>query len=200
MPQKFAQCLLWVDLETTQLPGPKNDYSNVHILEVAFLLTDFDLEPYEGYHEAIKMTKAAADSLRANAFTREMHTKNGLIKDCVASTVTLEEAEREVIQMIQERTSFDKGEIMLAGSGNAAFDRPVINQWMPELATWLTYYPFDIGVDRRVGKILAGQDVINIPSASVGYGEAKVHRAWNDVQAHLEEAKRKRTWYRGVTA
>jgi len=197
---KSAQCLLWVDLETTQLPGPKNDYSDVHILEVAFILTDFDLKPYEGYHEAIKLTKPAADSLRRNDFTREMHAKNGLIRDCRDSTVTLEEAEAEVIQMIKDKTTFDKGEIMLAGSGNAAFDRPVLNQWMPNLVSYLTYYPFDIGVDRRVGSILAGQEVINVPAASTGSGGAKVHRAWNDVQAHIEEARRKREWYRTVTA
>ena len=101
--------------------------------------------------------------------------------------------------MMQEKTSFEKGEFLLAGSGNAAFDRPVLNQWMPELVSWLAYYPFDIGVDRRVTKILAGQDVINIPSASAGFGDAKVHRAWNDVQAHIEEAKRKRDWLRSVT-
>ena len=198
MPQKFAQCLLWVDLETAGLPGPRNDYSVVPIMEAAFLLTDFDLQPFQGYHESIKMTKYTADLLRANEYVREMHTKNGLIQDCVKSIVTVEEVEQEVISIIKEFTTFDKGEIMLAGSGNAAFDRPVINQWMPELASWLAYYPFDIGVDRRVGKILAGRDVINIPSASVGYGDAKVHRAWNDVQAHLEEAKRKRAWYRSV--
>lgn len=195
MPRKFAQCLLWVDLETPGLPGPKNDYTIVPIMEVAFLLTDFDLEPYEGYHEAIKMDRHTANILKGNDYVRDMHTKNGLIKDCIASSVTIEDAEREVIQMIQDRTSFDKGEIMLAGSGNAAFDRNVINQWMPELATWLAYYPFDIGVDRRVTNILAKGDVINIPSASVGYGDAKVHRAWNDVQAHLEEANRKKAWF-----
>ena len=197
---KYAQCLLWVDIETPVLPGPKNDYSVTPPMEVAFLLTDFDLEPYEGYHEAIKLTRQMADILRGNEYTREMHRKNGLIQDCRDSTVTVEDAEREVIQMIRERTSFDKGEIMLAGSGVAAFDRPLINYWMPELASWLAYYPFDIGVDRRVAKILAGQDVINVPSASAGFGDAKVHRAWNDVQAHLEEAKRKRAWYRQVTS
>jgi len=200
MPKKYAQCLLWCDLETTQLPGPKNDYSNVHVLEVAFLLTDFDLKPYQGYHEAIKMTRGAADSLRGNEFTKDMHTKNGLIKDCLASTTTIEDAEAEVIAMMEEWTTFDPGEFMLAGSGNAAFDRPVINQWMPTLASWLTYYPFDIGVDRRTTSILAGGDVINVPADSAGFGEAKLHRAWNDVEAHVEEAKRKRAWLREAVA
>ncbi len=193
---KYAQCLLWCDLETTTLPIG-NDYSGVHILEVAFIITDFDLKPYAGYHESIKMTKAAADSLRANDYTRKMHTENGLIKDCLASTTTLGMAEEEVISLIKEWTSFDKGEIMLAGSGNAAFDRPVIKEHMKELDSWLAYYPFDIGVDRRVGKILAGKDVINVPNES--YGDAKLHRAWADVSAHLKEAERKREWYRSVT-
>lgn len=193
---KYAQCLLWCDLETTTLPVG-NDYSGVHVLEVAFILTDFDLEPYEGYQESIKMTRAAADSLRANDYTKKMHTENGLIKDCIASTVTLAEAEAEVIRMIEEKTTFEPGEIMLAGSGIAAFDRPVIKHWMPKLDRWLAYYPFDIGVDRRVTKILAGKDVINIPNES--YGDTKAHRAWADVQAHLEEAKRKREWFRSVT-
>lgn len=194
---KYGQCLLWVDLETTSLPVG-NDFSGVHILEVAFILTDFDLKMYDGYYEAIKMTRPAADALKANDYTREMHTKNGLIKDCIASQVTLAEAEQNVLQMMREKTSFDKGEFLLAGSGSAAFDRPAIKEHMRELDSWLAYYPFDIGVDRRVTKILAGQDVINIPADSAGFGDAKLHRAWNDVQAHIEEARRKREWLRSV--
>lgn len=198
MPQKYAQALLWTDFETTDLPRG-NDYSTAHVMEVAVVVTDFSLTPITGgYHEAIKFTRDAVESLRGNEYTREMHKKNGLIEDCKKSTFTLGMVEETIVKILQEETSFEPGEFMIAGSGVAAFDHPLIKHWMPNLAKWLAYYPFDIGVMRRTSKILAGnRDVVNIPSAS--YGDAKAHRAMDDVKAHLEEAKRFQTWFHSVT-
>jgi oligoribonuclease (3'-5' exoribonuclease) len=195
---KSAQCLVWVDAETTDLPKG-NDFSDVHVLEVAAIVTDFDLEKYAGFHSPIKLTKAAADSLRANDYTREMHQKNGLIRDCAGEDASdLASVEAQIIQMLKDKTTFDKGEFMLAGSGVASFDFPLIKAKMPELASWLTYYTFDIGVMRRTANILAGKNVVN-PIPRSYDNDVKEHRAWDDVLAHIEEAERFRTWFRSVS-
>lgn len=195
--RRYAQALAWVDIETTGLPNG-NDFSDVHILEVAVLVTDFDLQPLGGYHEAVKLTRAGADALRGNPEVLGMHRKNGLIVDSKNSEFTLADVEKEIIKLLKETTSFDKGEFMIAGSGVAAFDFPLIKDKMPEFASWLAYYPFDIGIMRRTARILSGgKDIVNPTVKS--FGAEKLHRAWEDVKAHVDEAKEYQAWFRSVT-
>lgn len=194
---KYINALAWCDLETTQLPEPDVerevvDYSNLHILEVAVLVTDLDLQPISGYHEVVRMTRGAANSLKKNDFVRDMHTKNGLILDSVKGETakTLAEIDADVDQLLQETTSFDRGEIAIAGSGVARFDHPIIDVKMPSFARWLHYAEIDIGILRRVTTMFNhGEAVVNpVPESS--RDGVKTHRAWDDVQAHLKEAER----------
>lgn len=197
MAFKYAQQLAWIDVETDGLPEG-DDFSTVNVLEFAMIVTDFDLEPQTGYTEVVKLTKAGADRIRANDVVKDMHMTSGLIKDSAAGTFTLAEVEEQAIETLKTKTSFEKGQFMIAGSGVAAFDFPLIKQKMPELAKWFAYYPFDIGIFRRVSKIMAGRDIINPNTAS--YGESKAHRALADVQAHMEEAGKYRDWIRAATS
>lgn len=194
---KSPQALFWVDLETTGLPVG-NDFSSsiLSIMEVAVIVTDFDLTPYAGYTETIKLTKTAIEQLRANEYVRDMHKGSGLTRACVESTFSVADAESEIISMLRTATTFDKGEFMIAGSGVAQFDFPLIKEQMPELASWFAYYPFDIGIERRVSKILAGRDLVNPTAGS--YGASKAHRAEADVRAHIEEAGKYREWLRSL--
>lgn len=192
---KFPQALAFLDLETDGLPV-HNDYSMVNVLEIAVIVTDFDLQPMAGMSTVIKLTKEAVARLKANEFVLNMHKANGLIKESAASTVTLAEAEAEVIAVFKEATTFDKGEFMIAGSGVASFDFPLIKQQMPELASWFAYYPFDMGIQRRVTKILAGRDVVNPSNPTTGDGAA--HRALNDVNWAIADAGKYREWLRSI--
>lgn len=202
--QKAPSALAWIDMETTSLPDEDAereviDFSTVHVLEFAVILTDFDLNPFGGYKEVLKLTHEAADVLRGNEYVRKMHTVNGLLKESINAPAenTLQYVEGEVIKLIKETTTFDQGEFIIAGSGVAAFDHPLIKVKMPKLSKYLVYYPFDIGVERRVSKILAQRDLINPVKASFEDG-VKVHRAMDDVKAHLLEAERYRDWFRSV--
>lgn len=203
MAQSVAPvALIWVDLETDRLiPEFQDqvlDLRPLNILEVGVIITDFDLRPMVGYREAIKLTQAAADGLRANDFIREMHQGSGLIKACIESTVTLEQAEEEILGIIQTETSFSPGELQIAGSGVARFDQTIIQAKMPKLARFIHYAPYDVGVLRRTSKTMAGGDVVNIPKS---YKEgAKIHRAYEDVEAHLEEGQRFREFYQRAVA
>lgn len=202
--QKFPQALAWMDLETTSLPFDDIerqviDFSGVHVLEIAVILTDFDLNAMGGYKEVLKLTPEAAQVLRDNDYVRKMHQVNGLLKESIEAPAehTLAFAESEIIQLIKDNTTFEPGEFMIAGSGVAAFDHPLIKVKMPKLARYFAYYPFDIGVERRVSKILARRDIINPVKASFQDG-VKVHRAMDDTQAHLEEATRYKEWFQSV--
>jgi oligoribonuclease (3'-5' exoribonuclease) len=200
----YPQALFWIDVEAPGLPkkDAPNDYSKLPPLEVGVIITDMDLQRISGYEEVIKLNATHVASLKDpdNVGAVEMHKKNGLIKASRDAPVqnTVAFVEKELITLIKETTTYNKGEFMIAGSGVAAYDRPLLNQHMPELASYFAYYPFDIGVERRVSKILAGQAVVNYSPKS--YGEEKLHRAYADVEAHLDEALQYREWFRKAIA
>lgn len=190
----------WCDLESTTLPTEHDeviDFTGVHILEIGVILTDVSMniltEYGGGYQAAAMMTPEAADALRNNEFVLNMHRENGLIKDCITSTQTMADIDTEIDSMLAE-TGVEKGMWAIAGSGVAAFDHPVIKAKMPKLASWLAYYPYDWGIFRRCISAAAGGYVVNPQLAS--YGDSKVHRAFNDVEAHLREAQAYRDWVR----
>lgn len=199
---KVPVALLWCDLETDRLiPKMKDqilDLRPLNVLEVGFIITDFDLRPIVGYKEAVKLTPEAAQGLRDNDFIREMHQKSGLIKDCIESTKTLSDIEAEVLAMIKEQTAISEGELQIAGSGVARFDQTILEAKMPSVFRYLHYAPYDVGVLRRTSKTMARQDVVNIPRS---YKEgAKLHRAYEDTEAHLEEGQRFQQFFQRAVA
>lgn len=191
---RALEALFVTDFETTGLP-PEDDplnYDDVHVLEVCVYVVDLDLDPLCGYETLITPTREAVVALKANDFAREMHKANGLIEALRdrANTVTLEQAENDIIEMLKAKTTHDPKTFGIAGSGVATFDFNIIKAKMPKLARWLAYFPADFGVFRRLSKIYARGDIYNPMQAS--YGDMKAHRARGDVEAHLEEGRRQR--------
>lgn len=185
--QKSASALVFLDFETDGLPNG-NDFFVVHPLEFGMVVTNLDLEPIAGYHEVIKMTPEAAKRIASNEYVKSMHQKNGLLKESIQTAGhTLADVEREIIEVLHE-TGLDKGEFVIAGSGIASFDFPLIKALMPELATWFAYFTLDIGVLRRGHSILSGGRTF-YPKVNESYGDAKTHRAYEDAEAHLKEAQ-----------
>ncbi len=195
---KYPSALFWMDAETTSLPEG-NDFSDVHILEFAFIVTDFDLKPYFGYSAQLALTPEAKAALGKNPVVLQMHLDNGLLKDCKESTDTLESVEADVINLLKTKSTQEKGEYMIAGSGVATFDLQLLKAKMPELASWLAYFPFDIGVLRRGGRILSGGKDL-IPPQTASFGKDKAHRAMADTKAHYEEAKLWQKLFRDIAA
>lgn len=199
---KVPIALLWVDLECDGLiPEFKDeilDLRPLNIMEIGIIITDFDLHPIVGYEEALQMTQAMADRLRADEFVRNMHRDSGLIKACMESTVTLRDAEDEILKIIQTETSCSPGEIQIAGSGVARYDQTILQAKMPRLSRYLHYAPYDVGVLRRTSKTMARGDVVNIPRS---YKEGvKQHRAYGDIEAHLEEGERFQEFFQRAVA
>lgn len=192
MGRPTTNALLWCDFETTGL-DPAFD----PILEVGCILTDLDLNPLAGYQEVIKPDREVIERLRGNDVVLNMHKESGLIHDMRTATATLQDAEAGICDMLKEQTAFDIGEVSLAGSGVASFDRLLIRYQMKDLEKWLTYYSYDIGVFRRLATLFNhGQPVVAPVRESFQDG-FKAHRALADAKAHLAEAQRYREWVRG---
>jgi oligoribonuclease (3'-5' exoribonuclease) len=76
--------------------------------------------------------------------------------------------------------------VTLAGSGVGCFDMQVIRAQMPELAQRLNYYVIDVGCVRRFLRDICGVRMPELGTVN--------HRALDDVQHHLAEARQFRTW------
>lgn len=193
MGRPTTSALLWCDIESTGL-----DLAFDSILEVAFIVTDLDLQPITGYHEVIKPDRMAIARLQSNEVVLDMHKKSGLIHDMRSATMLLPEVEAEVIRMLEGQTALSPGEISLAGSGVANFDRPLIRQQLRKLDPWLTYYSYDIGVFRRMASLFNHGPVI--PPVRESFQDGfKAHRALSDVKAHLAEAQAYRDWVKSTS-
>ena len=195
--RKYPSALAWIDIETTGLPKG-NDFSEGESLEIAVIVTDFDLKPYFGYQGIVKMNDDIKRALGNNPDVVKMHLDNGLLKDSKESSDTLREIEAEIIGMFKSRTTQEKGEFMIAGSGVAAYDFPLIKEKMPELASYFSYFSLDVGMVRRAFNIFSGgADLVPIISESFVEGNKK-HRALEDIKAHLKEANQYRKFLRNL--
>src|SRR3954468_9863656 len=82
--------LVWIDCEMTGL-----DYVADALIEIACVVTDFDLNPLgEGVDLVIKPPAEALEQM--DDFVRTMHEKSGLITE-LDSGITLDEAEGQVL-------------------------------------------------------------------------------------------------------
>jgi len=190
--ESYPNFMLWVDLEATGTPDGV-DWTDVHILETAVIITDMALNKIKGVTDVIRMTPAAAEAIRKNPVVLDMHRKSGLLEESVKSPQarTLAAAEDEILNLLEDGEQY-----IIAGSGVAAYDHPLIKAKMPRLANRLVYYPFDVGVLRRASTILAGRPVVNPNMAS--YGPSKEHRALADIQGHLAEGESFRDYFRNA--
>lgn len=168
----MSDYLLWVDLETTGL-----DPERCAVLEVAAYLTNHHLSIIDASRTVIECHPEVL--YRMTPFVREMHTSNGLLAEVAYSATTLEDEENYLLDML-DRHDVDKA--TLAGSGVAAFDMAVIRAQMPTLASRLNYWTVDVGVLRRTWRMWTGSDLTDANTA-------KTHRAKDDLDCHLAEAR-----------
>ena len=128
--------LVWIDCEMTGL-----DLKRDALIEVAALVTDSDLTVLgEGIDIVVS---APADVLDAmNPVVAEMHATSGLTEAVRASTVTLADAERQVLDYVREHVP-EPGTAPLAGN-SIGTDRGFIARDMPELDGYLHYRMVDV--------------------------------------------------------
>ncbi len=178
--------LLFTDLETTGL-DPAHD----EIIEAAFLLTTTDLTVLAESEMLVRPSPAALHRLLADDQVAAMHNRNGLLRDLRAAdrpepatdtehATSLRDAEQRVIDMLHAH-SVPGGQLHIAGSGVATFDKPFPARHMPRLHGMLHYAPIDVGVLRRAWRMWTGGDLVTV-------NQDKTHRAMDDVRCHLAEA------------
>jgi len=166
--------LVWIDCEMTGL-----DYVNDALVEIACVVTDFDLNPLgDGVDLVIKPPAEAVAQM--DDFVRSMHEKSGLITE-LDSGITLQEAEQQVLAYVREHCS-DGSRPPLAGN-TVATDRAFISRDMPDLDAFLHYRIVDVSSIKELSRRWYPRAYFASPAKRGN------HRALADILESIEELR-----------
>ncbi|KAI9189536.1 Phosphatidylinositol 3,4,5-trisphosphate-dependent Rac exchanger 2 protein [Blastocladiella emersonii ATCC 22665] len=167
--------LVWIDCEMTGL-----DLSKDHIIEIACIITDKDLNVVAESDEIIiNQPQHVMDGM--NAWCVEHHGKSGLTAAVLASTVSMADAEQRVLDFIRAHVP-DRGAGLLAGNSVHA-DKQFLQIDMPRVVEHLSYRILDVStvkeiVNRWYPKVAEGRPAKNFS-----------HRALDDIRESIAELK-----------
>jgi oligoribonuclease len=166
--------LVWIDCEMTGL-----DMVNDALIEVAALVTDFDLNVLgDGVDIIVKPPAEALEQMIP--FVRTMHENSGLL-DELEHGVTLPEAEERVLAYIREHCAPDSRP-PLAGN-TVSTDRLFIARDMPTLDAFMHYRIVDVSSIKELSRRWYPKAYFGAPAKRGN------HRALADIQESIEELR-----------
>lgn len=166
--------LVWIDCEMTGL-----DLVNDALIEVAAIVTDFDLNPVaEGIDVVIKPPREALDQM--NDVVTQMHTSSGLLDELDAG-MALADAEQVVLDYIKQHVP-EPGRAPLAGN-SVGTDRAFLLRDMPELESHLHYRVVDVSSIKELSRRWYPRVYYNSPAKTGN------HRALADILESIEELR-----------
>ncbi|MEV0251119.1 oligoribonuclease [Nocardia sp. NPDC050712] len=165
--------VVWMDCEMTglRLDGDK-------LIEVAALVTDSDLNILgEGVDIVIHADDAALAAMPPVVV--DMHARSGLTEEVRRSTVTLEEAEQQVLDYIRQYIPLP-GTAPLAGN-SIATDRGFLARDMPALDKHLHYRMIDVSSIKELCRRWYPRIYFGQPEKGL------THRALADIKESIRE-------------
>ena len=164
--------LVWIDCEMTGL-----DVGVDELVEVAVVITDFDLVPVDpGFTIVIKPDQSALDNM--GEFVTAMHRESGLI-DEIPHGVSLAEAEYEVVEYILKHVPAGQ-QAPLAGN-SIGTDRAFLAKYMPRVDAHLHYRNIDVSSIKELCRRWFPRIYFNAPPKNGG------HRALADILESIRE-------------
>ncbi|MDF0606121.1 oligoribonuclease [Neisseriaceae bacterium TC5R-5] len=163
--------LIWLDMEMTGLK-PETD----HIIEVAMVVTDSQLNvlaqsPVLVIHQPDAVLDAMDD------WNKNTHGKSGLIDKVKASTLTVEQAEQQLLDFIAQYAPPQTSPMC----GNTIHqDRRFMARWMPHLEAYFHYRNLDVSTLKELCKRWKPEVVKGV----VKHGK---HEALADILESIEE-------------
>ncbi|SDK70418.1 oligoribonuclease [Cryobacterium psychrotolerans] len=164
--------LVWIDCEMTGL-----DLDNDELVEIAVVITDFDLNLIgPGLDIVIKPDASALANM--GDFVRDMHTSSGLINE-IPNGVSVAEAEFQVLEYILQ---FIPAEQKAPLAGNSiGTDRAFLTRYMPRLDKQLHYRNVDVSSIKELARRWYPRAYFNAPAKDGG------HRALADILESIRE-------------
>lgn len=161
--------LFWIDLEMTGL-----DVEKEVIIEVAAIVTDFDLHELANFSAIVKQPQHYLDSM--DAWNKAHHTESGLVK-LIPNGSEPAEVEKQLLDL-GNRFFPDDEPIILAGN-SIATDRLFINKYLKEFSYRLHYRMLDVTSWKVVFANKYGKQ----------FKKANKHRAIDDIKESIKEFK-----------
>ncbi len=165
--------LVWIDMEMSGLE-PDTD----HILEVALIVTDKDLNLVEeGPVLVVHQSDAVLDAM--DNWNKGTHGKSGLIDKVKASTLSDADVEAQMIEFMKRHV----GERKSPMCGNSICqDRRFLARHMPKLEAYFHYRNLDVSTLKELAARWR-------PELKDGFKKANSHTALADIQESIEELK-----------
>lgn len=166
---------MWIDCEMTGL-----SLESDKLIEIAALVTDGDLNILG---DGVDVVIHADDDALANMpdVVTKMHADSGLTEEVRASTVTLAEAEKLVLDYIRAHVT-TAGAVPLAGN-SIATDRGFIARDMPELDAYLHYRMVDVSSIKELCRRWYPRIYFGQPEKGLA------HRALADIRESIRELR-----------
>jgi oligoribonuclease len=167
--------LVWVDCEMTGL-----DLRRDALIEIAALVTDSDLRILD---EGIDLVIAAPPELLdgMQPVVKEMHTASGLTDLVRGSTISVAEAERQVLDHLRKQVP-DARTVPLCGN-SIATDRAFLARDMPELDAFLHYRMVDVSSIKELCRRWYPRVYFSQPQKGL------THRALADIRESIRELR-----------
>ncbi len=171
--------LVWIDCEMTGL-----ELGSDLLIEVAALVTDSELNVLgEGVDVVIGAT--TEQLARMPDVVRGMHASSGLTDEVLASTVTVRQAEEQVLAYLREFVEPSKAPLCGNSIGT---DRGFLARDMTELDGFLHYRMVDVSSVKELARRWYPRAYFNSPKKAGG------HRALADIHESVKELR----YYRSV--
>ena len=166
-----------MDVEMTSLADVNVD----QIIQVALVLTDKELNVVaEGPEITVHADRGAFD--RITPEVKALHEKSGVLEASVASTVTVAEAEEQILAFLSEHAAPQTAPLC----GNSVhMDRMFLKAQMPKLYEYVFYRNIDVSTLKELARRLKPELYDEWQDMK---GE-KAHRAKEDIFRSIEELK-----------
>ncbi len=164
-----------MDLEMTSLQDATKD----RIIEIAVLLTDKNLRVVaEGPNLVIHADQSLFEDIPESA--RALHKRSGLMEEAERSTLSMRDAEAQVLAFLQEHVQPQTAPLC----GNSIhMDRHFLRLQMRELDEYFFYRCIDVSTIKELSRRWAPKIY---EEARARKGES-AHRAMDDIKASLSE-------------
>ena len=165
--------LIWIDLEMTGLDPDRDS-----ILEIASIVTDKELTVLaEGPELAIAHPVARLESM--DDWNRNQHSKSGLWRRVLDSTVSIEEAETRTLEFLAQWALPNRSPIC----GNTICqDRRFMYRLMPRLEKFFHYRNLDVSTVKELCRRWA-------PDVAKGLVKESAHTALSDIRDSIAELR-----------
>lgn len=167
--------LVWIDCEMTGL-----ELGSDLLVEIAALVTDSELTIL-GDGVDIVIGATAEQLERMPPVVQEMHGSSGLTAEVLASTVTVREAEEQVLAYLKLWIT-EPRKAPLCGN-SIGTDRGFITRDMAELDAFLHYRMVDVSSVKELARRWYPRAYFNAPAKAGG------HRALADIRESIQELK-----------